>query len=190
MNSYNIDLAKTLSPNKQITLSLTQPRKGPLKPITITAFKENDVRTHFIYQKPQNINIAGQNIKKVYDYSVVKYKDAATQNGKLYDITTDKSRISLYTHDNKFALMEETYRQPRTLNIGNYKLKGDVTKSIKADGSKEYSVITSHYKIKKINISPEGIITGPKKSLLELIQNKLVQKINNNKFISKLLKKF
>ena len=188
MNNYKVNLGSILKPNVITRLYNTPQVKAPIKSEGFSVVKDNEGRTSYLFNKPQNVNIAGQKIKGIYNYSVVPFKDGATNNGKLYNLKTSRSDISLYTHDNKFASMFEYFKYPQTLKIGEYNLRGDLTKIIKADGSKEYQVITPNFKIKKINISPNGTIQGPKKSSFEIMKNNLFQAINKNKFISKLLK--
>ena len=189
MNSYTVDLGSMLQPNKSTRLYFAPEKKGPVKLDTFSVLKEDGGRATYAFNNPKKLEIAGQKIKDVYDYSVVPYKDAATNKGKYYHIYTSDSDISLYTHDNHFALMEETYLRPKTIQIGEHKLRGDVTKVSHPDGSKLYSVITPNYKIKTIKISPDGTITGPKKSFLERMSNNIMQKVTKLNTVSKLLKK-
>ncbi len=193
MKAYSIDLsqvAPVVPRHKAMKLFIEQPKKAPLKQETMKVYRDNDCRLSCYYQKPKNLKIGGQKINNVIEYSVSSYKDALTDNGKLYCISTPNSEISLYTHDNKFEMMNESYLSRQKINIGEHSLYGDVSKTTMADGSKVYEVITPNFKIKKIKISPEGIISGPKKSSFELMKKNILQIINNNKFISKLLKKF
>lgn len=189
MNSYRVDLGTMLQPNKSTRLYFAPQKKGPIKSETFSAYKDDAGRSFYIFNNSKNIDIAGQKIKDVYDFSVIPYKDGVTQNGKFYNIKTGESNISLYTHDNKFALMEETYSYPKTIKVGEHHLRGDVTKISRPDGSKLYKVITPNYAIKTIKVASDGTITGPKKTLVERMTSNLMQKVSKSNNLSKLLKK-
>ncbi len=188
MSGYNIDFSYLLPNKSKISmLSIPQNEKGPLKPKHITYMKDEKGRLYGIMDKPQTINIGGHKFKNVLDYVVTNFADAATDNGKLFDITTPESDITAYTHDGKFAFYREHYNQPRKIKIGEHELKNAIYKTETASGAKEFQEVTKYYRIRTIKVSPDGTIIGPKKNLFEKAASLLSKK---SKTIGKLLKNF
>lgn len=162
MVAYNIDISKYLDENKNYKLSFYNDKKGPLKENTAIVFKNNDGRVQYSYEKPVQLKIAGQHVPNVYSCSVIDYKDGVTNNGKCYDIVTDKSKISLYTHDNKFALLREYFPEHHTLNVNDKKLYGNVTRTLFKDGSQEYQIISPNFNVKTVKLDTLGKEIVPK----------------------------
>lgn len=139
------------------------------------------------FDKPTSLNIAGKKIKGVSEYSYINYSDAATKNGKYYQIHKPNSDISLYTHDNKFYLMNEHFPTPRKRKIGGHILDGEMSMKIEADGTKTYKTIGKNFRIKSLVVNPDGSIIPPQKGSWEKFAERFAQKSKN---VSKFLKFF
>ena len=101
MNDFCIDFSRLLKNNETVKLNVANSSKGPHAGNKVQITKDNN-RTHYYYDKPTTIDVGGKKIKNVIDYSTIKFKDGTTNNGQSFDITTTKSHINAYTHDNKF----------------------------------------------------------------------------------------
>ena len=134
-------------------------------------------------EKPFQLNVDGHKIPNVYPYSVVDYKDAITNNGKLYDIKTVKSNISLYTHDNKFAMLREYFQGAQSLDINGKKLYGHIIRTLFKDGTQKYEVVTPNYKTKIINLDAFGKEIVPKQMNLKVINKMFKQTRKLLKFL-------
>lgn len=167
MQSYNIDFTTALPKNVNLGfVPLASSRKGPVKPNSVLIFKDNNGRVHNYYDKPVTLNIDNQKIKNVTSYNVVNYRDAVTDNGKFYDISTPKSETSLYTHDGKFAHSWEHFHDRQTVNMNGKPAKGFLVKEVFADGSQRHELITKTFSRKFMTLDPDGhVVTQPEKSL-------------------------
>lgn len=167
MQSYNIDFTTAIPNNTTLKkVPLASSMKGPIKPNTVSIFKDSHGRVYKNYDKPVTLNIDNQKIKNVTRFNVINYRDAVTDKGKLYDISTPKSEISFYTHDGKFAHSWEHFRDRQTVNMNGKPAKGFLIKEVFADGSQRHELITKTFSRKFMTLDPDGhVVTQPKKSL-------------------------
>lgn len=162
------------------------PKKVPIKSNMATVYKDKNDRLYISFKKPVTLDVDGHKIKDVSCYDVKNYTDKATNNGKYYSIDTPESRISLFTHDNKFATMVERFRDEKTMDMNGKKSTGTLEKYTFADGKQKYEMFTNNYKHRIMSLDANGnIITKTKKSVTSGIAQQLMKGI---KKLSKLLK--
>ena len=167
MNNYILDISKFIPKNKSCSLLLGKNIKAPLNPLKVDISRDYNNRFSLYFNRPHNVNIAGQKFKNVREYNYVHYKDGVTDNGILYNFYDSQKDTSLYLIDGKFYSKIESYKYPQQVNIGDYSLKGYLTKTLNSDGVQKYDVVTPSYSKKSIIITPSGDIIGPKKGFLE-----------------------
>lgn len=186
MQSYNIDFTTAIPNNTTLRkVPLASSMKGPIKHNTVSISKDSHGRVYKDYDKPVTLNIDNQKIKNVTKFNVINYRDAVTDNGKLYDISTPKSEISLYTHDGSFVRSWEHFHDRQTVNMNGKPAKGFFVKEVFADGSQRHELITKTFRRKFMTLDPDGhVVTQPKKSLA-IATERVIQGVKN---LSKLLK--
>lgn len=183
METYIVDLAKYLSSNEDCKLNVYNRKNGVYSSNKLSLWKDYAGRMYCNYEKPVQLNIDGHKIPNISSYSVIDYKDAATSNGKYFDIRTIKSNIALYTHNNKFAMMREYFKKPQTLDINGKKIYGYVTRTLFKDGAQKYEVVTPNYNIKVINLDAFGKEIMPEQTYLKVINKMFKQTRKLLKFL-------
>ena len=162
MKPFLIDFTNVLKDNKSALKFSLSSGKGPVKR-NYCKVTRNGKRLNYAFEKKANMSIAGKDIKDVKRYSVMKYKDSNTQNGKFYEISTPVSDISLYTYDDKFAHMSIDS------SCGG-KLKFE---TIYRDGSQKIELRDAYNSSQFTYIAPDGSVIQPKKSGFQQILSKI-----------------
>lgn len=173
MDSFKIDFNSITRPLK---VRMSPQPKAPYNTNLISITKDRNNRLYYDFEKPTTINIGGQKISDVLEYSVKKYQDAATDKGKIYNIVTNNSDITAYTHNDKFYMLDERFGYKKTMKIGNQVLKGDVSRQLKADGTQIYSAIGKNFNIKSVVIANDGKIIPPVPSAFSKMTNSILKK--------------
>lgn len=173
MDSFKIDFNAIKKPLK---IPMTQQAKGPYRTNMVSITKGRDNWLRYYFEKPATVDIGGQKISDVLGYSVKKYQDAVTDKGKIYNIVTNNSDITAYTHNDKFYMLDERFGYKKTMKIGNQVLKGDVSRQLKADGTQIYSAIGKNFNIKSVVIANDGKIIPPVPSAFSKMTNSILKR--------------
>lgn len=186
MQGYNIDFTTALPKNTMLSnVPLASTRKGPVKPNTVTIYKDDHGRVYKNYENPVTLNIDNHKVKNVTKYNVINYRDKCTNNGKFYDISTPKSEISLYTNDGRFTHSWEHFHDRQTVNMNGKPAKGFLIKEVFSDGSQKHELITKTFQRKFMILDPDGHVVMPPKKSLAVVAERVVQTV---KSLPKLLK--
>ena len=157
MKAYNVDLGSALGKNSYLKkIPLVSSQKGPFKPNMVTINKDSNGRVYNYYENPITLNIDNHKFKNVLDYSVIDYQDGVTDKGRLYNLRTPKSGLSVYTHDGKFARAAEYFNDKQTMNINHKPVEGFLNKITYKDGSQRLEMVTKNYSRKIVNLDVNG----------------------------------
>lgn len=164
MKAYNVDLGSALGKNSYLKkIPLVSSQKGPFKPNMVTINKDSNGRVYNYYENPITLNIDNHKFENVLDYSVIDYQDGVTDKGRLYNLRTPKSGLSVYTHDGKFARAAEYFNDKQTMNINHKPVEGFLNKITYKDGSQRLEMITKNYSRKIVNLDVNGNVIKPSK---------------------------
>lgn len=171
MKAYNVDLGSALGKNSYLKkIPLVSSQKGPFKPNMVTINKDSNGRVYNYYENPITLNIDNHKFKNVLDYSVIDYQDGVTDKGRLYNLRTPKSGLSVYTHDGKFARAAEYFNDKQTMNINHKPVEGFLNKITYKDGSQRLEMVTKNYSRKIVNLDVNGNVIKPsKKSTISIL---------------------
>lgn len=178
MKAYNVDLGSALGKNSYLKkIPLVSSQKGPFKPNMVTINKDSNGRVYNYYENPITLNIDNHKFKNVLDYSVIDYQDGVTDKGRLYNLRTPKSGLSVYTHDGKFARAAEYFNDKQTMNINHKPVEGFLNKITYKDGSQRLEMITKNYSRKIVNLDVNGNVIKPSKKSTISIFDKISEGI-------------
>ena len=178
MKAYNVDLGSALGKNSYLKkIPLVSSQKGPFKPNMVTINKDSNGRVYNYYENPITLNIDNHKFKNVLDYSVIDYQDGVTDKGRLYNLRTPKSGLSVYTHDGKFARAAEYFNDKQTMNINHKPVEGFLNKITYKDGSQRLEMITKNYSRKIVNLDVNGNVIKPSKKSTISIFDKIAEGI-------------
>ena len=178
MNAYNVDLGSALVKNSYLKkIPLVSSQKGPFKPNMVTINKDSNGRVYNYYENPITLNIDNHKFKNVLDYSVIDYQDGVTDKGRLYNLRTPKSGLSVYTHDGKFARAAEYFNDKQTMNINHKPVEGFLNKITYKDGSQRLEMVTKNYSRKIVNLDVNGNVIKPSKKSTISILDKIFEGI-------------
>lgn len=171
MKAYNVDLGSALGKNSYLKkIPLVSSQKGPFKPNMVTINKDSNGRVYNYYENPITLNIDNHKFKNVLDYSVIDYQDGVTDKGRLYNLRTPKSGLSVYTHNGKFARAAEYFNDKQTMNINHKPVEGFLNKITYKDGSQRLEMVTKNYSRKIVNLDVNGNVIKPsKKSTISIL---------------------
>lgn len=171
MKAYNVDLGSALGKNSYLKkIPLVSSQKGPFKPNMVTINKDSNGRVYNYYENPITLNIDNHKFENVLDYSVIDYQDGVTDKGRLYNLRTPKSGLSVYTHDGKFARAAEYFNDKQTMNINHKPVEGFLNKITYKDGSQRLEMVTKNYSRKIVNLDVNGNVIKPsKKSTISIL---------------------
>ena len=171
MKAYNVDLGSALGKNSYLKkIPLVSSQKGPFKPNMVTINKDSNGRVYNYYENPITLNIDNHKFKNVLDYSVIDYQDGVTDKGRLYNLRTPKSGLSVYTHDGEFARAAEYFNDKQTMNINHKPVEGFLNKITYKDGSQRLEMVTKNYSRKIVNLDVNGNVIKPsKKSTISIL---------------------
>lgn len=171
MKAYNVDLGSALGKNSYLKkIPLVSSQKGPFKPNMVTINKDSNGRVYNYYENPITLNIDNHKFKNVLDYSVIDYQDGVTDKGRLYNLRTPKSGLSVYTHDGKFARAAEYFNDKQIMNINHKPVEGFLNKITYKDGSQRLEMVTKNYSRKIVNLDVNGNVIKPsKKSTISIL---------------------
>ena len=171
MKAYNVDLGSVLGKNSYLKkIPLVSSQKGPFKPNMVTINKDSNGRVYNYYENPITLNIDNHKFENVLDYSVIDYQDGVTDKGRLYNLRTPKSGLSVYTHDGKFARAAEYFNDKQTMNINHKPVEGFLNKITYKDGSQRLEMVTKNYSRKIVNLDVNGNVIKPsKKSTISIL---------------------
>lgn len=180
MKAYNVDLGSALGKNSYLKkIPLVSSQKGPFKPNMVTINKDSNGRVYNYYENPITLNIDNHKFKNVLDYSVIDYQDGVTDKGRLYNLRTPKSGLSVYTHDGKFARAAEYFNDKQTMNINHKPVEGFLNKITYKDGSQRLEMVTKNYSRKIVNLDVNGNVIKPSKKSTISILDKIFEGIKN-----------
>lgn len=178
MKAYNVDLGSALGKNSYLKkIPLVSSQKGPFKPNMVTINKDSNGRVYNYYENPITLNIDNHKFKNVLDYSVIDYQDGVTDKGRLYNLRTPKSGLSVYTHDGKFARAAEYFNDKQTMNINHKPVEGFLNKITYKDGSQRLEMVTKNYSRKIVNLDVNGNVIKPSKKSTISIFDKIFEGI-------------
>lgn len=178
MKAYNVDLGSALGKNSYLKkIPLVSSQKGPFKPNMVTINKDSNGRVYNYYENPITLNIDNHKFKNVLDYSVIDYQDGVTDKGRLYNLRTPKSGLSVYTHDGKFARAAEYFNDKQTMNINHKPVEGFLNKITYEDGSQRLEMVTKNYSRKIVNLDVNGNVIKPSKKSTISILDKIFEGI-------------
>lgn len=178
MKAYNVDLGSALGKNSYLKkIPLVSSQKGPFKPNMVTINKDSNGRVYNYYENPITLNIDNHKFENVLDYSVIDYQDGVTDKGRLYNLRTPKSGLSVYTHDGKFARAAEYFNDKQTMNINHKPVEGFLNKITYKDGSQRLEMITKNYSRKIVNLDVNGNVIKPSKKSTISIFDKISEGI-------------
>ncbi len=178
MKAYNVDLGSALGKNSYLKkIPLVSSQKGPFKPNMVTINKDSNGRVYNYYENPITLNIDNHKFKNVLDYSVIDYQDGVTDKGRLYNLRTPKSGLSVYTHDGKFARAAEYFNDKQTMNINHKPVEGFLNKITYKDGSQRLEMVTKNYSRKIVNLDVNGNVIKPSKKSTISIFDKISEGI-------------
>lgn len=178
MKAYNVDLGSALGKNSYLKkIPLVSSQKGPFKPNMVTINKDSNGRVYNYYENPITLNIDNHKFENVLDYSVIDYQDGVTDKGRLYNLRTPKSGLSVYTHDGKFARAAEYFNDKQTMNINHKPVEGYLNKITYKDGSQRLEMITKNYSRKIVNLDVNGNVIKPSKKSTISIFDKIAEGI-------------
>ncbi len=178
MKAYNVDLGSALGKNSYLKkIPLVSSQKGPFKPNMVTINKDSNGRVYNYYENPITLNIDNHKFKNVLDYSVIDYQDGVTDKGRLYNLRTPKSGLSVYTHDGKFARAAEYFNDKQTMNINHKPVEGFLNKITYKDGSQRLEMVTKNYSRKIVNLDVNGNVIKPSKKSTISILDKIFEGI-------------
>lgn len=178
MKAYNVDLGSALGKNSYLKkIPLVSSQKGPFKPNMVTINKDSNGRVYNYYENPITLNIDNHKFENVLDYSVIDYQDGVTDKGRLYNLRTPKSGLSVYTHDGKFARAAEYFNDKQTMNINHKPVEGFLNKITYKDGSQRLEMITKNYSRKIVNLDVNGNVIKPSKKSTISIFDKIAEGI-------------
>lgn len=178
MKAYNVDLGSALGKNSYLKkIPLVSSQKGPFKPNMVTINKDSNGRVYNYYENPITLNIDNHKFENVLDYSVIDYQDGVTDKGRLYNLRTPKSGLSVYTHDGKFARAAEYFNDKQTMNINHKPVEGFLNKITYKDGSQRLEMVTKNYSRKIVNLDVNGNVIKPSKKSTISIFDKIAEGI-------------
>lgn len=178
MKAYNVDLGSALGKNSYLKkIPLVSSQKGPFKPNMVTINKDSNGRVYNYYENPITLNIDNHKFENVLDYSVIDYQDGVTDKGRLYNLRTPKSGLSVYTHDGKFARAAEYFNDKQTMNINHKPVEGFLNKITYKDGSQRLEMVTKNYSRKIVNLDVNGNVIKPSKKSTISILDKIAEGI-------------
>lgn len=178
MKAYNVDLGRALGKNSYLKkIPLVSSQKGPFKPNMVTINKDSNGRVYNYYENPITLNIDNHKFENVLDYSVIDYQDGVTDKGRLYNLRTPKSGLSVYTHDGKFARAAEYFNDKQTMNINHKPVEGFLNKITYKDGSQRLEMVTKNYSRKIVNLDVNGNVIKPSKKSTISILDKIFEGI-------------
>lgn len=178
MKAYNVDLGSALGKNSYLKkIPLVSSQKGPFKPNMVTINKDSNGRVYNYYENPITLNIDNHKFENVLDYSVIDYQDGVTDKGRLYNLRTPKSGLSVYTHDGKFARAAEYFNDKQTMNINHKPVEGFLNKITYKDGSQRLEMVTKNYSRKIVNLDVNGNVIKPSKKSTISILDKIFEGI-------------
>ncbi len=178
MKAYNVDLGSALGKNSYLKkIPLVSSQKGPFKPNMVTINKDSNGRVYNYYENPITLNIDNHKFENVLDYSVIDYQDGVTDKGRLYNLRTPKSGLSVYTHDGKFARAAEYFNDKQTMNINHKPVEGFLNKITYKDGSQRLEMVTKNYSRKIVNLDVNGNVIKPSKKSTISIFDKISEGI-------------
>lgn len=178
MKAYNVDLGSALGKNSYLKkIPLVSSQKGPFKPNMVTINKDSNGRVYNYYENPITLNIDNHKFKNVLDYSVIDYQDGVTDKGRLYNLRTPKSGLSVYTHNGKFARAAEYFNDKQTMNINHKPVEGFLNKITYKDGSQRLEMVTKNYSRKIVNLDVNGNVIKPSKKSTISILDKIFEGI-------------
>lgn len=178
MKAYNVDLGSALGKNSYLKkIPLVSSQKGPFKPNMVTINKDSNGRVYNYYENPITLNIDNHKFENVLDYSVIDYQDGVTDKGRLYNLRTPKSGLSVYTHDGKFARAAEYFNDKQTMNINHKPVEGFLNKITYKDGSQRLEMVTKNYSRKIVNLDVNGNVIKPSKKSTISIFDKIFEGI-------------
>ena len=176
MKAYNVDLGSALGKNSYLKkIPLVSSQKGPFKPNMVTINKDSNGRVYNYYENPITLNIDNHKFENVLDYSVIDYQDGVTDKGRLYNLRTPKSGLSVYTHDGKFARAAEYFNDKQTMNINHKPVEGFLNKITYKDGSQRLEMVTKNYSRKIVNLDVNGNVIKPSKKSTISIFDKIAE---------------
>ena len=178
MKAYNVDLGSALGKNSYLKkIPLVSSQKGPFKPNMVTINKDSNGRVYNYYENPITLNIDNHKFKNVLDYSVIDYQDGVTDKGRLYNLRTPKSGLSVYTHDGKFARAAEYFNDKQTMNINHKPVEGFLNKITYKYGSQILEMVKKNYSRKIVNLYVNGNVIKPSKKSTISILDKIFEGI-------------
>ena len=143
----------------------------------VTINKDSNGRVYNYYENPITLNIDNHKFENVLDYSVIDYQDGVTDKGRLYNLRTPKSGLSVYTNDGKFARAAEYFNDKQTMNINHKPVEGFLNKITYKDGSQRLEMITKNYSRKIVNLDVNGNVIKPSKKSTISIFDKIAEGI-------------